>query len=325
MNRNPFYISAIISLLLLALIQTGCQKDEGSDNIPVVSTHEITNIKILSATSGGTISSDQGAEVIFRGVCWSTKPNPTISDNKTVDGTGAGTFSSRIEGLEANTTYYARAYATNINGTGYGSTMKLTTIASQFTDDRDGNVYQIVEIGNQIWMAENLKYLPAVVGTNYVSINAPYYYVYGNNSSNVALAKSVLQFSLYGVLYNWSAAINACPVGWHLPSDEEWTVLSDYLGGPNSAGGKLKANGTNYWISPNTGATNETGFTALPGGFLSHNGYDFNYIGIRGYWWSSTDDNTPFAWARRITNNSADQSRTHLPKAYGFSVRCARD
>jgi len=295
-------------------------------NIPVLSTTAVTDITQTTANSGGNITSDGGATVTARGVCWSIGQTPTISDNKTTDGTGAGNFASNINGLTANTTYFVRAYATNSNGTGYGSAMSFITedggSAGSFTDPRDGNVYQTVTIGNQVWMAENLKYLPSVVGPGTGSATTPYYYVYDYTGTNVTDAKATSNYSTYGVLYNWTAAYTSCPAGWHLPSDAEWTELTDYLG--SDAGGKLKETGTTHWNSPNTGATNETGFTARPGGNRGGAGA-FGAIGIRGYWWSATELSATDALYRGMKNNGSDVERGNDDKEIGFCVRCVRD
>jgi uncharacterized protein (TIGR02145 family) len=297
---------------------------------PVLSTREVTDITENSATSGGNITDDGGAPITVHGVCWSTNENPTIDDNKTEDGTGAGSFTSSVTGLEPNTTYYLRAYATNSAGTSYGSTMSFTTqegsSGSTFTDPRDGKVYQTVVIGNQEWMAENLAYLPSVnmVADGSEDALGYYYYVYGYDGTNVAEAKATDNYATYGVLYNWTAAMNACPDGWHLPSDAEWTELTDYLGGESVAGGKLKETGTTHWASPNTGATNETGFTALPGGYRNSNGAFLN-IGFDGYWWSATESDATNAWGRNMYYNGSDVYRDGDLKEVGFSVRCLRD
>jgi uncharacterized protein (TIGR02145 family) len=187
-------------------------------------------------------------------------------------------------------------------------------------------------------MAENLKYLPSVVGQATGSITTPYYYVYGYNGTVIADAKATSNYSTYGVLYNWPAAMNGaassttnpsgvqgiCPTGWHLPSDAEWTQLTDYLGGTSVAGGKLKETGTTHWNSPNTGATNETGFTALPGGGRSDNGA-FGNVGNDGYWWSATDYSTNFVWGRRMSYDYTSVFNSSANKELGFSVRCVKD
>ena len=205
----------------------------------------------------------------------------------------------------------------------YQPTIEETT-SGTFIDSRDGNEYNWVQIGDQIWMAENLKYLPSVVGSGTGSETTPYYYVYGYNGTNVAAAKATDNYATYGVLYNWTAACNSCPAGWHLPSDAEWTELTDYLGGTSVAGGKLKETGTTHWASPNTGATNETGFTALPGGFRFSIG-NFDVIGDNGYWWSSTENNTDNACYRYLNYYNYYLISNYDDEMVGFSVRCVRD
>jgi len=198
-----------------------------------------------------------------------------------------------------------------------------------FTDSRDGSVYKTVKIGKQVWMAENLRYLPNVVSQETGSYTTPYYYVYDYEGTNVSAAKVTANYKTYGVLYNWPAACSSCPSGWHLPSNEEWTQLTDYLGGDSVAGGKLKETGTTHWWSPNYGATNETGFTALPGGWrwvedVSGNGV-FNGIGYYGTWWTATKFGINAAWLRSMYDDSYDVYNYHYPTDEGRSVRCVKD
>lgn len=171
-----------------------------------------------------------------------------------------------------------------------------------FTDTRDGQSYQWIQIGNQVWMAENLNYQ-----TNSGS------WVYDHNDQYA---------ETYGRLYNWKTAKNACPSGWHLPADEEWAVLEDYLG--SHAGGKLKESGTAHWKSPNKGATNESGFFALPGGYSNYDD-SFSNLGISGFWWSSSEDSHFYAWSRYIYSNSSGVGRFNYNKNNGLSVRCVRE
>jgi uncharacterized protein (TIGR02145 family) len=207
----------------------------------------------------------------------------------------------------------------------YKPTIEETT-SGTFIDSRDGNEYNWVQIGDQVWMAENLAYLPSVnmVADGSEDAAGSYYYVYGYDGTNVAEAKATDNYATYGVLYNWTAAMNACPDGWHLPSDAEWTELTDYLGGESVAGGKLKETGTTHWASPNTGATNETGFTALPGGYRNLNGTFLN-VGLDGYWWSATEYSAAYAWNRNLYYNGSNVDRSNDNKEVGFSVRCLRD
>lgn len=300
--------------------------------IPTLTTTAITDISTTSATSGGTISADGGASVTSRGVCWSIIQNPTTSDNKTSNGSGDGNFTSSIIGLIPNTTYYVRAYATNSVGTAYGTQISFTTWYGSVSDI-DGNVYKIIVIGTQTWMAENLKTTKYrngnLIGTttpatldisNVTTYPAPkYQWAYADNESNV---------TTYGRLYTWYAATdsrNVCPTGWHVPTDSEWTTLTTYLGNANVAGGKLKEAGTSHWPSPNTGATNSSGFTALPGGYR-YSG-SFVNIGGYGYWWSSTEsENNPYtAWYRTMAYDLSSAHGLSCGKSYGSSVRCVKD
>ncbi len=207
-----------------------------------------------------------------------------------------------------------------------------------FTDSRDNAHYKVVKIGNQVWMAENLKYLPSVVGAGTGSKTEAYYYVYGYDGTDVAAAKQTNNYKTYGVLYNWTAAMNGaassdanpsgvqgvCPTGWHLPSDIEWTKLTNHLGGENVAGGKLKEKETTHWDDPNIGATNESGFTALPGGSRGRNG-SFSYVGNIGNWWSSTQFLSSNALGRYLGHYYARVNGNLVTKDNGFSVRCVRD
>ncbi len=171
-----------------------------------------------------------------------------------------------------------------------------------FTDPRDGQEYNIVTIGTQTWMAENLNY---ATGRSWC---------YNNNGANCAT---------YGSLYDWQTAKAACPAGWHLPTDAEWEVLINFLGGKKYAGGKMKS--TTGWKGQNTGATNQSGFAALPGGCRSYFGGVFLNIGLSGYWWSATEDGTDLAWYRDLGNGVEGISRYYGSKASGLSVRCLRD
>ncbi len=195
-----------------------------------------------------------------------------------------------------------------------------------FTDPRDGSVYKTIIVGNQEWMAENLRFLPSVIGPTKGSTTSPYYYVYGYNGTSVADAKATSNYSTYGVLYNWVAATTCCPEGWHLPNDSEWNQLIDYLGGQYTAGGKLKEEGTSHWIAPNTGATNSSGFTGLPGGeFASGDG--FFGINSFGLWWSETENapGSSIASYKDLRYSESSVNLGSLFKEYGFSVRCVKD
>lgn len=174
-----------------------------------------------------------------------------------------------------------------------------------FIDDRDRKEYKTVRIEEQIWMAENL---------NYKKRNS---WCFNNKVANC---------KKYGRLYDWKTAMKACPNGWHIPSAAEWDNLVDYLGGSNVAGSKMKETGTTHWNSPNTDATNESGFTALPSGFRSTVGY-FNDLGNNNGWWSATEysSSTTAVWTWILYNDENIIDRKANNKEYGFSVRCLRD
>ncbi len=303
---------------------------ENAISCPEVTTNAASNVTYNSAISGGSVTIQGNYSISARGICFGTSPNPDIFGPHTTDGSGAGSFSSNLTGLIPVTAYNMRAYATTSWGTSYGPHMNFTTLVSPwqcgttFTDSRDNNDYFTVQIGNQCWMKENLAYLPSVSPSANGSQNSPYYYVYGYQGTNVTTAKATANYQTYGVLYNWPASLTACPVGWHLPSDAEWTILTDYLGGESVAGGEMKETGTTHWQSPNTGATNSSGFTGLPGGDRDGSG-SFGYIFQQSYTWSSSEYTIPNSLARRLSYNNANIIRNSYNKSYGFNVRCLRD
>jgi uncharacterized protein (TIGR02145 family) len=302
--------------------------------LAVVSTSAIMHLNGIT-TTGGNVTSDGGTMVTARGVAYGTGQNPTVSGTSTSDGTGTGVFVSVLSGLTPLTTYYVRAYATNSLGTAYGNELSITTPAflcggSQITDV-DNNSYNTVQIGTQCWMRSNLKVSKYRNGDNiptglsdaqWSSTSSGAYAIYGNDNANDAL---------YGKLYNWYAVNDSrglCPVGWHVPSDAEWTTLTNFLGGEGIAGGAMKSTTTlptpGGWNSPNEGATNSSGFTSLPGGYRGSGG-GFDYLGYNGFWWSSSGAGSGSAWYRYLNFTNASAYRSIYVHRIGFSVRCARD
>ena len=308
-----------------------------SIGLPTIATSVVSSVTSTSAASGGNISYNGGGTVTSRGLCWSTSQNPTIAlTTKTLDGTGSGSFTSNLTNLSPNTLYYLRAYATNSSGTAYGNQQILTTTTATngifnpnltygTMSDNDGNIYKTIVIGTQTWMAENLKTSKYrngnAIPTNlsdatWQSTTSGAYTIYNNDAANN---------TAYGKLYNWYAVAdsrNLCPNGWHVPSDAEWTNLVNYLGGSSAAGGKLKST-SSLWTAPNTGVTNESGFSGLPGGTRSINGY-YN-IGSNGLWWSSTVYSTTNAWYRYLNYSNGVLIRYNYNKQSGYSVRCLKD
>jgi uncharacterized protein (TIGR02145 family) len=194
--------------------------------------------------------------------------------------------------------------------------------------DQDGNVYKTVTIGSQTWMAENLRTTKYNDGTSIPNVTFAIewrvlttgaYCNYINTTSNDSIAT-------YGRLYNWYAVNTGklAPKGWHVPTNDEWITLTTYIGGTSVAGGKLKEIGTTHWISPNTGATNETGFTALPGSYCYYNG-TFGSFGDFGNWWSANEDNSQYAWGYYMDCNRCSIVSFNFNKEDGFSIRCVKD
>ena len=203
--------------------------------------------------------------------------------------------------------------------------------------DQDGNIYKTISIGTQVWMAENLKASHYQNGDTISVVTDDATWLGLSNGANCWYNNDSSTYDCpYGRLYNWYAvtdARNVCPVGWHVPSDPEWNTLIGYLDPAyyqnvsgtqsNSAGGKIKITGTQYWSAPNV-ADNATGLSGMPGGFRYGNG-SFSLIGSNGSWWSSTQSNTFIAWFRYVYGGSAGVSRGTNSKAYGYSVRCVKD
>ncbi|MDD4990728.1 MAG: fibrobacter succinogenes major paralogous domain-containing protein [Paludibacter sp.] len=196
--------------------------------------------------------------------------------------------------------------------------------------DKDGNVYHTVKIGTQVWMVENLKTTHYRDGSSIANVTDNTAWASLSTGAWCDYSNSAANGTKYGHLYNGYAVIdvrNIAPVGWHVPTDAEWTTLTTYLGGEAVAGGKLKETGTLNWISPNTGATNEAGFSALPGGGRSSDG-PFDYFGgLGGYWWSSTQVGKNCAWYRGMGYIESRIYRANYGFGFGngFSVRCVRD
>ena len=300
--------------------------------VPVLTTTAASSITQTTATSGGNVTSDGGASVTAKGVCWNISAGATVANSKTSDGTGTGIFTSSIASLTAGRVYYVRAYATNSVGTAYGSSILFTTQISEIifnpglnygtVTDIDGNVYKTITIGTQTWMAENLKTTRFNNG-DAISLksNASSWYYYKSqpnycwNNNDETTYKAA-----YGALYNEITISRGaiCPSGWHVPYDVDWTTLTSYLGGESVAGGKLKETGTTHWLSPNSGATNESGFSALPGGLRLPQG-DYLNIGEMGEWYSIMDD------YRSLDYRNSSIIKPYIdPNAWAFSVRCIK-
>jgi uncharacterized protein (TIGR02145 family) len=206
---------------------------------------------------------------------------------------------------------------------------KDDTIVYGTVTDVEGNVYKTVTIGNQVWMAENLKTTKYRNG-DLIETTPPGYSISGESTPKYQWAynRDESNVATYGRLYTWYAATdsrNICPIGWHLPNNRDWITLRDFLGGDNNAGGQLKAKGTSFWNSPNTGATNGTGFTALPGGLCHYGAFD--QIGKSGFWWSAASFEST-TWEAYFIGMGSDTGLIYINidnMKEGFSIRCVKD
>lgn len=299
--RNAYGLDSLTKVGMIRVSTTAA--------LPSVSTGSITNITLDAAVAEGNVFNEGSAPVTERGICWDSFPDPNVTRNKIVEGSGPGAYTTEITGLSAGKRYYVKAYAINADGVGYGNEVAFDTREvdpcegiTNFTDSRDGKVYRQITIGTQVWMADNLNF------------NAP-----GSLCYNEELANC----ETYGRLYRWETAQNVCPNGWHLPTDSEWTQLINFVG--NNPGGKLKDKERDLWTSPNTGASNAFCYSAIPGGFRNSNTDQFSNLSFFGYWWSTSADGATFAICRSMTFNSASVERLTLNKTDALSVRCIKD
>jgi uncharacterized protein (TIGR02145 family) len=312
------HTNKFLAILIASIIAFGfaaCSKDEDNDDDEKSNDNDAPTCTIVSPTDGEEITQGNTVTISVE----AEDDDGSIAEVRFyIDGVGKGSANSFPYNYEWITTeeeigsHTIKAEAKDNAGATKTDEITVAIVSSggggTFTDPRDGKVYQTVTIGNQEWMAENLAYEPS----------SGNYWAYDNNNSNV---------ETYGYLYDWETACDVCPDGWHLPTDAEWTELTDYLG--ENAGGKLKATGTieagtGLWYDPNTGATNETGFTALPGGYRYGNG-TFDDIGYDGVWWSTAEFNADTAWGRSMPYDRSNVRMSLSSKKLGLSVRCLRD
>ena len=313
---------AVLIFVTVAVAFNSCSKKEEppTHTVPILSTTNASDVTNSSAQVGGVITGNGGVSVTERGACFGTSSNPTISDNTTTSGSGTGTFECSLTGLDHSTKYYYKAYAINSVGVGYGDQKSLTTLdppwqcGETITDPRDGQVYPTVQIGSQCWFQKNMNY---EIGDSYC---------YDNDPDNC---------TTYGRLYRWDTFMNGdssnnmvpsgaqgvCPSGWHVPSDAEWTLLIDYLGGASVAGDKMKS--ISSWFDNGNG-TNSSGFTALPSGYRLPYGV-FYYLTKGTHFWSSTEYSSTNAWGRNLNFNNDKVGRSYYTKAFSFSARCLQD
>ena len=308
MKTKTILITLIVMLVITAYVFQSCKKD--ANNLPPEVPDEdypIDDSKIFGLE--GNLDwgcSDPENDPLTYDLYFGTSSNPELKQ------AGISDSLYKVGTLIEDTTYYWKIvakdnkgnvtespvwdFSTQPNG-GYGT----------MYDERDGQTYITVDIGDQTWMAENLNY-------DYPSSGC---YNYNHNYENG---------DVYGRLYEWEIALIACPSGWSLPSEDDWTILVDFLSDEYTAAYRMKEAGCAHWDCPNT-ATNSSGFTGLPGGY---GGHGYNYIkfdGLRdlGYWWSSTESSGTNAWRLHMRYDDSGASQYYTLKTYSYSVRCVKD
>ena len=337
---KKFLFLTLISALLISCSSNDSSEVIIPDNIFKVVTYSVNNVGHQSATVVGVFNPTFIGQVTAYGICYSTSPNPTVADTHTtatnID-TASGGFSSNLSPLPQNTTFYVRAYGTTSAGTVYGDQITFSTLSQLFTNaggvtDADGNTYSSITINSKQWMKENLnvsKYkngdvIPEVTDMAlWDNLTTGAWCYYANDTANGVT---------YGKLYNWYAVTDPrglAPTGWHIPTDQEWTSLTNFLGGTSAAGIKMRDTGT-LWSSTSQVATNQSGFSALPGGYSyltpTYTPAGEPFIGLTNvsWWWSVTPSTTGLAYSANVNfNNSLNITSSRLKAA--FSVRCVKN
>lgn len=324
-------------------------------NVPTVLTADIASSSITqtSAIVGGEVVRDGGSPVIERGIYWGLAPNPESTGSKIQIDNGVGVFSYTLSGLESNTTYFVKVFAKNSVGTTLGEVKSFKTLEmdnSGTVMDIEGNIYKTIVIGMQTWMIENLKTVKYKDGTSIPNITSGDNWNLNNFNKGPAYcwySNNIGYKDLYGALYNWYAVNTGklCPEGWHVPTDEEWTILENYLisNGFNYDGttvdnkiAKALSTGTYWYKSTVEGSVgnsdypnkiNSSGFSAIPAGFRSHDGF-FYYLGSCSAWWTSTlaeSVSLVRPYRRYIYGNDVNINRSYEYPNRGNSVRCIKD
>lgn len=298
---------------------------------PVVTTTQVSNITAITAVCGGSITYDGGAPITEKGVCWSTTPDPDINDFFTTDGTGANGYSSTLINLTPATTYYVRAYAKNSAWTVYGEQATFTSKLA----DTEGNLYNTLKIGTQVWMTENLRATKLNDNTSIPNITDDALWVGSSVSAYCWYNNDIAYKPTYGALYNWFAVNTGklCPSGWHVPTDDEFKTLEQTLGmaadqlevwGWRGTDQGTKLKNTTGWDDAGNG-TNSSGFSALPGGYRFGGTGAFYWVTTITYWWTSTEDDADRGWYRRLDSSATGVYRASTSKKGGKYIRCVKN
>jgi uncharacterized protein (TIGR02145 family) len=292
--------------------------------VPDAAAGDVTSLKINTVTLNGSVNPNYlSTTVTFEWGTTTSYGNTASPSQNTVTGSTTVSVSTELSGLTAGTTFHYRIKATNELGT---TTSEDMTFKTYVVADADNNYYYSVTIGTQTWLLENLKTtlyrdgtaIPLVTeNTAWKNLTTPGYCWYNNDEAKYE--------SAYGALYNWYTVSTGklCPAGWHVPANSEWITLTNYLGGESLAGNKLKEAGSTHWGDLNNG-TNETGFTALPGGDRKDDG-SFSDNGSSGFWWSVSSALPTSSYYAVLYSSSGSLVRGGNPNVFGYSVRCIKD
>lgn len=326
-NDRGILHSSLITLVLISSFLFSCTKFDVQDpdsvtgytwvDKPGASSAEGSSSSIAGSSSIAA-SSDVGTSSVEETLLSSSAG---ISSNKEISSSSA-LLTSSIATTSSSSVTASSSSITSLN------TQTCTYSASGTTDGSTGTLtcavesktYATVVIGTQTWMAENLAWLPSVHERSDISYTDVKCYVYAYNGTDVSAAKSESNYSTYGALYNFPAAIRACPTGWHLPTNTEWTTLENYLGA--NAGSQLKSSST-LWTTGGIAGSNTSNFSALPGGHYGST--EFDGVGYYGFWCTATTYLSSYAYCRNMSWDYSGVNSVTNPQNAGFSVRCLKD
>lgn len=341
-------------LLSITVLLPSCKKEDETPPVKVI-TDPVSRISRTSVIFKGSMINESTDTVIAYGFCWSTNTMPAYADNRAVPYRMTNDFfEAGIDGLQPGTRYYTRAYAFTAENKYYGNQESFTTkpataqttfnpaLTYQSVTDIDGNNYKTISIGNQEWLAENLKTTRLNDGTEiplvtdddiWRVLNTPAYSWYYNNEVDFK--------NIYGGYYNWYAVNSGklCPSGWHIPDEDDWKVFKLSLGmtpeqiengffSETTGGNKIRETGTFNWVEGSVTATNESGFTALPGGSRTSSAVIFGGEGQGAGWWSASliKYSNYYAFSHWVIYDKDWFYRSDmLSTTYGLNVRCVKD
>jgi len=317
------------TLLIICIAFFSCKKESKPVTNPVVTTYAPEFVASTVITVGFKVESDGGSKITDCGLYIGDAPSPETLGSKVQIASDTGSFYLYLSGLDASTQYYMKAYAINAKGTGLGDQVTFTT-PPKITDFENNN-YETVSIGTQSWITSNLKTVHYQNGDPIISTVPVTFDISGESNPKYQWSYNgddVTNYTIYGKLYTYYTVTDSrkiCPSGWHVPTDNDWVTLENYLGGANSAASFLKESGNNHWVAPyNTDAYNVTLFTALPGGTRSATG-TFSFLYNYGYFWSTTEADASTSWVRSMYVQSSQLKRENISKKNAASVRCIKD